>query len=439
MGGGMAYTFLKAQGMEVGASLLEADKLDVARTILEAARAKGVTFLLPMDHVIAQKVAADAETRIADSTAIPAGWMGLDIGPKARAAFATAIRGAKTVVWNGPMGVFELAPFREGTFSVARAIAESGATSIVGGGDSVAAVTQAGLADRMSHISTGGGASLEFLEGIELPGVAALTDKMRWRTECSPRGVLMRTPVIAGNWKMYKTARQAAETIRSLADLVKGVQGVEVVICPPFTALAAAVEAAKGSPVAIGAQDCYWEKEGAFTGQVAVPMIADLGCSHCIVGHSERRQFFGETDATVDKKIEAVLANGLTCIACVGETLAEREAGQTFAVLERQVRNGLSRHLTSARLVIAYEPVWAIGTGKTATPVQAQEAHAFIRRVVAEAASPAAAQAVRILYGGSVKPDNIATLMAQPDVDGGLVGGASLDAASFAKIVRFRG
>ena len=177
VGGGMAYTFLKAQGMEVGASLLEADKLDVARTILEAARAKGVTFLLPVDHVIAQKVAADAETRIADSTAIPAGWMGLDIGPKARAAFATAIRGAKTVVWNGPMGVFELAPFREGTFSVARAIAESGATSIVGGGDSVAAVTQAGLADRMSHISTGGGASLEFLEGIELPGVAALTDK----------------------------------------------------------------------------------------------------------------------------------------------------------------------------------------------------------------------------------------------------------------------
>lgn len=177
VGGGMAYTFLKAQGMEVGASLLEADKLDVARATLEAARAKGVTFLLPMDHVIAQKVAADAETRLADSTAIPAGWMGLDIGPTARQAFATAIRSAKTVVWNGPMGVFELAPFREGTFAVARAIAESGATSIVGGGDSVAAVTQAGLADRMTHISTGGGASLEFLEGIALPGVAALTDK----------------------------------------------------------------------------------------------------------------------------------------------------------------------------------------------------------------------------------------------------------------------
>jgi triosephosphate isomerase len=249
----------------------------------------------------------------------------------------------------------------------------------------------------------------------------------------------MRTPVMAGNWKMYKTAKQAGETIRTLAGLVAGARGVEVVICPPFTALATAVEAAKGSCVAIGAQDCYWEQEGAFTGEVAVPMLADLGCSHCIVGHSERRQFFGETDATVDKKVAAVLAQGLSCIACVGETLAEREAGQTFAVLERQVRNGLTRHLTSPSLVIAYEPVWAIGTGKTATPVQAQEAHAFIRGVVAQAAAPAAAQAVRILYGGSVKPDNIAALMVQPDVDGGLVGGASLDAASFAKVVRFRG
>ncbi len=177
VGGGMAYTFLKAQGMEVGASLLERDKLDVAKEILNEARAKGVTFLLPMDHIIAEKAEATAVTRMADSTAIPAGWMGLDIGPKAREAFAKLIQGAKTVVWNGPMGVFELAPFREGTFAVARAIAASGATSIVGGGDSVAAVTQAGVADKMTHISTGGGASLEFLEGIELPGVAALTDK----------------------------------------------------------------------------------------------------------------------------------------------------------------------------------------------------------------------------------------------------------------------
>lgn len=177
VGGGMAYTFLKAQGMEVGASLLEADKLDVAKVILNEARAKGVTFLLPMDHVIAEKPEAAATTRLADSTAIPAGWMGLDIGPKARDAFAKIIGGAKTIVWNGPMGVFELPPFREGTVAVARAIAASGAISIVGGGDSVAAVGLAGVADKITHISTGGGASLEFLEGIELPGVAALTEK----------------------------------------------------------------------------------------------------------------------------------------------------------------------------------------------------------------------------------------------------------------------
>lgn len=249
----------------------------------------------------------------------------------------------------------------------------------------------------------------------------------------------MRTPMIAGNWKMYKTARQAAETIRALRPLVADVRGVEVVLCPPFTALAAAVDAANGSNIGVGAQDCYWEKEGAFTGQVAVPMIADLGCRYVIVGHSERRQFFGETDATVEKKVAAVLAQGLACIACVGETLAEREAGQTFAVLDRQVRDGLRAHLAAANLVIAYEPVWAIGTGKTATPAQAQDVHAFIRKTVQELAGAEAAGRIRILYGGSVKPDNIAQLMAQPDLDGGLVGGASLDAGSFAKIVRFRG
>ena len=245
----------------------------------------------------------------------------------------------------------------------------------------------------------------------------------------------MRIPMIAGNWKMYKTAGQAAGAIRALRDLVKDARGVEVVVCPPFTALAAAVEAARGSQVAVGAQDCYWEKEGAFTGEVAVPMLLDLGVSHVIVGHSERRQFFGETDATVGKKTAAVLAHGLTCIACIGETLEEREGGKTLQVLERQVRAGLAQHLGSARLVIAYEPVWAIGTGRTATPAQAEEAHAFVRRTVATVAGGDVAGQIRILYGGSVKPDNIAALMTQPDVDGGLVGGASLDPASFATLV----
>ncbi len=249
----------------------------------------------------------------------------------------------------------------------------------------------------------------------------------------------MRVPMIAGNWKMYRTAREASTAIRTLRDLVAVVADVEVVVCPPFTALPAALEAARGSRVAVGAQDCHWEKEGAFTGEVAVPMLADLGCSHVIVGHSERRQFFGETDATVDRKIEAVLAHGLICIGCLGETLQEREAGQMLPVLERQLRGGFARHLGSPRLVIAYEPVWAIGTGRTATPAQAQEAHAFLRRLVDGVAGPDVAAGIRILYGGSVKPENIAALMAQPDLDGALVGGASLDPSSFARIVQFRG
>ena len=249
----------------------------------------------------------------------------------------------------------------------------------------------------------------------------------------------MRVPVIAGNWKMFRTAREAGEAVRALGGLVADVTDVEVVVCPPFTALPASLEAARGSRIRVGAQDCYWEKEGAFTGEVSVPMLADLGCSHVIVGHSERRQYFGETDATVDRKIDAVLAHGLTCIGCLGETLQEREQGETLAVLDRQLRGGFARHLGSPRLVIAYEPVWAIGTGRTATPAQAQEAHAFLRQLVGRMAGPDVAAGIRILYGGSVKPDTIGALMGQPDVDGGLVGGASLDPSSFAKIVRFRG
>jgi triosephosphate isomerase len=249
----------------------------------------------------------------------------------------------------------------------------------------------------------------------------------------------MRVPVIAGNWKMYKTAREASEAVRVLQPLVADVAEVEVVVCPPFPAIPAAVEAARGSRIRIGAQDCHWEKEGAFTGEVSVPMLADLGCSHVIVGHSERRQLFGETDATVDRKIDAVLVHGLGAIACLGETLQEREQGKTLAVLERQLRGGFARHLGSPRLVIAYEPVWAIGTGKTATPAQAQESHAFLRQLVGQMAGTEVAARIRILYGGSVKPDNIGALMAQADVDGGLVGGASLEPTAFARIVKYRG
>lgn len=247
----------------------------------------------------------------------------------------------------------------------------------------------------------------------------------------------MRRPLIAGNWKMYKTGAQATALVEALVAGVKTES--EVVVAPPFTALAAVAPLLRGTAVALAAQDMHWENEGAFTGEVSPLMLRDLGCTHVIAGHSERRQLFGEMDETVARKAKAAFAHGLTPIICVGETLAERESDRTMEVVERQVEHAL-RALTPDQVaagVIAYEPVWAIGTGRNATPGQAQEVHAALRALVARSHGAPAAAAVRILYGGSVKPENIGVLMAQADVDGALVGGASLDAASFLKIVHF--
>jgi triosephosphate isomerase len=244
---------------------------------------------------------------------------------------------------------------------------------------------------------------------------------------------------MAGNWKMYKTAGQTTEFFDKFLPLIADAKAVEIVIGAPFVNLPAAVAAAKGSAVGIGAQDVFWLKEGAYTGEVSAPMIADIGCKYVIIGHSERRQYFAETDDTVLKKTAAALESGLTPIVCVGEKLEEREAGATETVLSTQFANGI-RGLDAAqfgRIVIAYEPVWAIGTGKTATPEIAQAAHAFIRAQIESAYGASAAAACRILYGGSVKPDNVKGLMAQSDIDGALVGGASLDPVSFASIVKF--
>ena len=250
----------------------------------------------------------------------------------------------------------------------------------------------------------------------------------------------MRKPVIAGNWKMYKLLGEAVDTSIALKPLVANANHCEVVIAPVFTALKTVAARLEGSNIRVAAQDCAVQNEfGAHTGEVAPAMLKDVGCSHVIIGHSERRQLYGETDDSVKKKTKAALAAGLTAIVCVGETLAQREAGHATAVVETQLVGGLNG-LTlpdMERIIIAYEPVWAIGTGKTATPEQAQDMHAAIRRVLAETHGEGVADATRILYGGSVKPDNIATLMSQPDVDGALVGGASLEAESFAKIVNY--
>lgn len=248
----------------------------------------------------------------------------------------------------------------------------------------------------------------------------------------------MRRPLVAGNWKMYMTRPQALELVRGLKERLLGrPQEAEVVVAPPFTALEAVGREIKGTGWGLAAQNGFWEKEGAFTGEISFPMLAELGCDLVILGHSERRQIFGETDQWVQKKVAAAMATGLTPMLCVGETLDERDQGRTLSAVERQLTEafqGLEESFTP-QFVIAYEPVWAIGTGRTATPEQAQEVHAMIRGWLQKRFSPGRAQATRILYGGSVKPENISDLMACPDIDGALVGGASLKVESFARIV----
>jgi triosephosphate isomerase (TIM) len=249
----------------------------------------------------------------------------------------------------------------------------------------------------------------------------------------------MRKKVIAANWKMYKNPDQTQEFFRHFLPMVTGHDRDEIVVCPPFVDIPAAVEAAKGSNISVGGQDVHWEKEGAFTGEISTGMLLALGARHVIIGHSERRQFFGETDDVVNLKLKAALEAGLTPIACVGEVLEEREAGLTEDVLRRQCLRAF--HAISSKkavkLVIAYEPVWAIGTGKTATPQMAAEAHVLIRAEAAKAFGEEHADRLRILYGGSVKPENVKALMAEPEIDGALVGGASLDPKSFTAIVKY--
>jgi triosephosphate isomerase (TIM) len=248
----------------------------------------------------------------------------------------------------------------------------------------------------------------------------------------------MRVPLIAGNWKMYKTVQEAVFFVKELRGVLKEPDDVEVVVAPPFTAVHSVAEAVRNSSIGVAAQDLYWEREGAFTGEVSAAMIAEAGAEYVIVGHSERRRLFGETDQHVSRKIAAAMGAALTPIVCVGETLDERERDQTMAVLDRQIKDGLDGVPADriADLVIAYEPVWAIGTGQVATPDDAQEMCGELRTVLAERYSGDLADGVRILYGGSVKAGNAAELMAKTDVDGALVGGASLDGDEFAAICR---
>lgn len=251
---------------------------------------------------------------------------------------------------------------------------------------------------------------------------------------------MKRLPFIAGNWKMNKTVEEAIDLIKGLKVHLKGIEDVEVAIAPPFTALYAASQELKGSSIHLASQNLFWEEKGAFTGEVSPVMLKECGCRYAIIGHSERRQYFGETDATVNRKIKAALVFDLKVIFCIGETLEEKEEGKTFAVLERQVEGGLKDLVEKEvkDMVVAYEPVWAIGTGKTATPEQAEEAHQFIRRKMERLYSRGISEGIRIQYGGSVTPENIKGLMERENIDGALVGGASLKVETFLRIVRFK-
>lgn len=248
-----------------------------------------------------------------------------------------------------------------------------------------------------------------------------------------------RRPLIAGNWKMFKTCSEAVEAAGQLVKLVAMTSDIDVMIAPQFTALAPVSDVVRGSRVSLGAQNLFWETEGAYTGEISPVMLVSVGCKYVIIGHSERRQYFDETDETVNKKIKAAIKNDLVPVLCVGESEKERESKETFSVLDKQVKKGIESFSSDdlETLVIAYEPVWAIGTGKTATTDQAQEAHQFLRSVLEKSFGNMLAKSIRILYGGSVKPNNIAELMAMPDIDGALVGGASLDPETFSKIVHF--
>lgn len=247
----------------------------------------------------------------------------------------------------------------------------------------------------------------------------------------------MRTPLIAGNWKLNNTLTESVELVGALKAAVKDVENVEILVAPPFTAISMLATKLGGSNVKLGAQNCYFENAGAFTGEVSAPLLKDAGCDYVIVGHSERRQIFGESNQTINRKVKAVLEADLSCILCIGETLDERENGDMFDILTEQVKEGLSGVTDMTQVVVAYEPVWAIGTGKTASSEQAQEVHSFVRGLIQGLYAPEVAAATRILYGGSVKPENVDELMAQDDIDGALVGGASLKAEDFARIVKF--
>ncbi len=419
IGGAMMFTFWKAKGYETGNSLVEEDKVELAKELMERAKKQGVELILPVDALVAEKMEKGAKTQtVSAEQGVREGMMGLDIGEKTIELFKDALQGAKTVIWNGPMGVFEIEDFAKGTETIAKTLATmKDAKTVIGGGDSAAAIAKFGLQDKVTHVSTGGGASLEMLEGKDLPGVCSLAQRKS------------RKVVVAGNWKMNKSPSESMTFARVLLQKISTKKGaVEIIVCPTYVALSDVQDVLAGTDIGVGSQNVYSKDSGAYTGEISPSMLKDLNVKYAIIGHSERRGIFNETDELINEKLRFSLLNELTPIFCLGEVLEERESEKTFEVLERQLKEGLKDLSTQdiQNTIVAYEPVWAIGTGKVASNQQAQEAIHFIREKLTEMFDKDVAQKVRILYGGSIKPENFTGILAQPDIDGGLVGGASL-------------
>jgi len=422
IGGGMAYTFLKViNGMEIAASLYDADGAAIVPEIMDKAKEKGVEIVLPCDFVCSSEFGENGEkTNATVESGIPEGYMGLDCGPQSNALYAATVESAKTIIWNGPMGVFEMASFEVGTKVLMDAVVEAtqrGCVTIIGGGDTATACKKYNTVEKVTHCSTGGGASLELLEGKVLPGVDVL--------DAAPAGG--RRKILFGNWKCNPSklsdVKKLCEAFSACAfDPTK----VEVGICATALHGMAAMEGLAACPIEVAVQNISKTGEGAFTGEFTAGMAAECGYGWTLIGHSERRTLYGETDDDCAAKVVKAQAAGLRIIYCIGELLAEREAGTTDEVNQRQLDKVLPLVKDWDKFVIAYEPVWAIGTGKVATPEQAQETQASIRAYVAEKCGGMAAAKVRIQYGGSANPDNCKTLITMPDIDGFLVGGASL-------------
>ncbi len=422
IGGGMAYTFLKAQGLNIGSSILDEENISFARDLLKKAEDMGVKIHLPLDVIVSDKFGEDGNISEVLVDSIPSDMMGLDIGSKTILKFKEVLDEAEVIFWNGPMGVFEMKSFEKGSLEISKAIANNPNITIVGGGDSAAAVKKFNMEGEFSHISTGGGAALELLEGKELPGLESLMD--------------VRKPLIVGNWKMFKTPREALIFGEDIVNELS-LANVGVGFAVPYLDLPVMIQVMRDSKVLVGAQNVFYEEEGAFTGEISPKMLKSIGCDICVVGHSERRQYFNESNEDVNKKIKKLISHNIRPILCVGESLEIREDSKEKEFVKTQLDEcleGISPADVSD-IVIAYEPIWAIGTGKTATSDQAEEMCKFIRSFIAEKFGTLASEEVIIQYGGSVKPANISEIMKQDNIDGALVGGASLKKEDFIDIV----